>query len=175
MRDPARVRAVGKRFFPILLCLDSLGCSSLCLRACLLRPDSPASATPLSRLKCHHHYHPPCSHRYPTVGTQRSHQNTHRRLLPPWRFSPPAGATHLAELYRQPGRPHQEGRSTRTPHATSGTCYYRATALASSARLTRRRGETCTCRWTWNSRCIIFHARHRDRENHRTLRDKMTW
>lgn len=49
MRDLAGVIAAGKRFFPILLCLDSLGCSSLCLRACLLPPDSPASATPLSR------------------------------------------------------------------------------------------------------------------------------
>jgi hypothetical protein len=60
------------------------------------------------------------------VGTQRSHQTTHRRLLPPWRSPPPAWASHLlslADLYRQPGRPHQEGRSTRTPHATSLTSW----------------------------------------------------
>lgn len=42
-------------------------------------------------------------------------------------FPRSAWATHSAELYRQPGRPHQEGRSTRTPLVTSGTWNYRAT------------------------------------------------
>ena len=102
----------------ILLYLDSLGCRSLHF-ACLFAASRLTNLYSTAEL-------PKCdvvitiTFDIPWSGPI-VRINTHRRLFPPWRFPPPAGATHLAELYRQPGRPHQEGRGTRTPHATSGT------------------------------------------------------
>ena len=84
--------------------------------------------SPIKTPQCDHHYHHPVfahvSHgRDPSFALTTSTAVFSRHGV----FPRPAWATHSAELYRQPGRPHQEGRSTRTPLATSGTWNYRAT------------------------------------------------
>ena len=151
MRDLARVCGAGNAsFHPAVSGLSSLQSSAVSRLTSLY--------SPIKSPKCDYHYHhPEFAHifhgRDPSFALTTSTAVFSRHGVLPRS----AWATHSAELYRQPGRPHQEGRSTRTPPATSGTWNHRATVLASRVRRTGRKGKTSTCRWVWKSRCTMFH------------------